>query len=113
MTPNKHCTVRLDRSKYDRLVAIAAERECTASDLIRHAVDAFLGAGQILAGSQRRLARINEFQHLALDIIIREQFPEYRDRILAETDKRLERSEERRVGKECVSTCRSRWSPYH
>src|SRR3546814_14462412 len=23
------------------------------------------------------------------------------------------RSEERRVGKECVSTCRSRWSPYH
>src|SRR3546814_12762052 len=23
------------------------------------------------------------------------------------------RSEERRVGKECVSTCRSQWSPYH
>src|SRR3546814_7581619 len=23
------------------------------------------------------------------------------------------RSEERRVGKACVSTCRSRWSPYH
>src|SRR3546814_14885732 len=26
---------------------------------------------------------------------------------------RAARSEERRVGKECVSTCRSRWSPYH
>src|SRR3546814_1790919 len=26
---------------------------------------------------------------------------------------RYNRSEERRVGKECVSTCRSRWSPYH
>src|SRR3546814_20151078 len=25
----------------------------------------------------------------------------------------FDRSEERRVGKECVSTCRSRWSPYH
>src|SRR3546814_12421979 len=25
----------------------------------------------------------------------------------------LQRSEERRVGTECVSTCRSRWSPYH
>src|SRR3546814_1804625 len=25
----------------------------------------------------------------------------------------LHRSEERRVGKECVSTCRSRWSTYH
>src|SRR3546814_19289887 len=28
-------------------------------------------------------------------------------------DKAASRSEERRVGKECVSTCRSRWSPYH
>src|SRR3546814_1985280 len=28
-------------------------------------------------------------------------------------DKSPGRSEERRVGKECVSTCRSRWSPYH
>src|SRR3546814_13977782 len=25
----------------------------------------------------------------------------------------VDRSEERRVGKACVSTCRSRWSPYH
>ena len=25
----------------------------------------------------------------------------------------LDRSEERRVGKECLSVCRSRWSPYH
>src|SRR3546814_15220158 len=29
------------------------------------------------------------------------------------TAKLVLRSEERRVGKECVSTCRSRWSPYH
>src|SRR3546814_13192862 len=28
-------------------------------------------------------------------------------------DETVLRSEERRVGKECVSTCRSRWSPYH
>src|SRR3546814_14869601 len=28
-------------------------------------------------------------------------------------DSRRGRSDERRVGKECVSTCRSRWSPYH
>src|SRR3546814_6553191 len=27
--------------------------------------------------------------------------------------KKIGRSEERRVGKECVSTCRSRWSTYH
>src|SRR3546814_2619156 len=30
-----------------------------------------------------------------------------------DTARALGRSEERRVGKECVSTCRSRWSPYH
>src|SRR3546814_9416772 len=29
------------------------------------------------------------------------------------TEEVAPRSEERRVGKECVSTCRSRWSPYH
>src|SRR3546814_13800694 len=29
------------------------------------------------------------------------------------TEPAVKRSEERRVGKECVSTCRSRWSPYH
>src|SRR3546814_12679228 len=28
-------------------------------------------------------------------------------------DRAVTRSEERRVGKECVSTCSSRWSPYH
>src|SRR3546814_18469096 len=33
-------------------------------------------------------------------------FLRFRPMILAQ------RSEERRVGKECVSTCRSRWSPY-
>src|SRR3546814_16776617 len=37
--------------------------------------------------------------------------PLFIDRIKAGRD--LGRSEERRVGKECVSTCRSRWSPYH
>src|SRR3546814_13372373 len=31
----------------------------------------------------------------------------------AQEKKAVDRSEERRVGKECVSTCRSRWSTYH
>src|SRR3546814_2370970 len=33
--------------------------------------------------------------------------------VLDEAGHEVLRSEERRVGKECVSTCRSRWSPYH
>src|SRR3546814_9850711 len=36
--------------------------------------------------------------------------PDRRSRLSAQA---ANRSEERRVGKECVSTCRSRWSPYH
>src|SRR3546814_11017273 len=32
---------------------------------------------------------------------------------LDQIESEAERSEERRVGNECVSTCRSRWSPYH
>src|SRR3546814_17767040 len=44
--------------------------------------------------------------------------PESRTLLCDHARQRLEgafgfRSEERRVGKECVSTCRSRWSPYH
>src|SRR3546814_19211702 len=38
----------------------------------------------------------------------------WRDRIASADDsENLIRSEERRVGKECVRTCRSRWTPYH
>src|SRR3546814_2798295 len=39
--------------------------------------------------------------------------PHVQARGLQKTVPHSRRSEERRVGKECVSTCRSRWSPYH
>src|SRR3546814_1657681 len=51
-----------------------------------------------------------------------EPFYKWRDDYIASEDSKSPffkqqysefRSEERRVGKECVSTCRSRWSPYH
>src|SRR3546814_19087049 len=50
-----------------------------------------------------------------------EQAPLWHDHTGTEADRRNvkselpneRRSEERRVGKECVSPCRSRWSPYH
>ena len=34
-------------------------------------------------------------------------------KLQAKTANNGNRSEERRVGKECTSWCRSRWSPYH
>src|SRR3546814_12219588 len=42
----------------------------------------------------------------------RDQNPERAARCNQPAGKPARRSEERRVGKECVSTCRSRWSPY-
>src|SRR3546814_16575481 len=51
---------------------------------------------------------------------VREFGDDAAEAVTAETDHRITeraalwlRSEERRVGKECVSTCRSRWAPYN
>ena len=45
---------------------------------------------------------------LSIGDLVKEVIAEQR-----QTIEQLERSEERRVGKECLSVCRSRWSPYH
>src|SRR3546814_2146212 len=46
---------------------------------------------------------------VAREAVLVEEFPHFEFDEVEE----LRRSEERRVGKEGVSTCRSRWSPYH
>src|SRR3546814_14828117 len=64
------------------------------------AVDRPLPAGKFLEGQPIAFARFVDGQEPAVD---------GRDALRLAAH----RSEERRVGKECVSTCRSRWSPYH
>src|SRR3546814_5215534 len=68
-----------------------------------------------------RCALVTGVQTCALPIYVLAQAPTIRldyvlffgpSSSLAPANARV-RSEERRVGKECVSTCRSRWSPYH
>lgn len=88
-THYRHYNVRLERTQWDRLSAIAREQKLSVADIIRSAIDVFLLSSNLVTASQRRLARISEFQQLALDVIIREQYPELRDRLVAETDKRL------------------------
>lgn len=88
-THYRHYDVRLERTQGDRLSAIAREQKLSVADIIRSAIDVFLLSSDLVTASQRRLARISEFQQLALDVIIREQYPELRDRLVAETDKRL------------------------
>ena len=71
------------------------------------------------AGSDRRLC---EFTKPYNPVVARMTYPDgtgyvrglYKfDTGSPDNDNFLERSEERRVGKECCGTCRSRWSPYH
>src|SRR3546814_17128025 len=50
--------------------------------------------------------------HDAEDIVHRGEIRLF-DHMIERFDLVQIRSEERRVGKECVSTCRSRWAPYH
>src|SRR3546814_1503618 len=57
--------------------------------------------GDRLQAQQAQLEQLREEQEQALSDL-KDQHAQ-----------RGDRSEERRVGKECVSTCRSRWSPYH
>src|SRR3546814_19757594 len=47
------------------------------------------------------------------DILRAERILEFRHERCLRSERGTSRSEERRVGKECVSTCRSRGSPYH
>src|SRR3546814_6632730 len=69
--------------------------------------------GELPLSVQAKLLRAlqnGEIQRLGADQTIKTDV-----RIIAATNRQLKesRSEERRVGKECVSTCRSRWSTYH
>src|SRR3546814_15876276 len=66
---------------------------------------------------------VDSFDRLSATLVTREQqlgevLDAFADasQVLADERESIEslvRSEERRVGKECVSTCRSRWSPAH
>src|SRR3546814_16157130 len=71
---------------------------------------------------ERLRPELKSVEHFILfDAPAQDGYLSYRDLIAAEDgrfawvplDERDPRSEERRVGKECVSTCRSRWVPYN
>ena len=50
---------------------------------------------------------------IILDVHVKDEQNRHFNIEMQTTYKGLARSEERRVGKECASMCRSRWSPYH
>src|SRR3546814_3023368 len=81
------CSSDLEGKDYFRLGAISVS---ASGKLLAYAVDD--------NGSERFTARI---KNLETGELLPDEIPG------------TLRSEERRVGKECVSTCRSGWSPYH
>ena len=74
---------------------------------------------------ERKLHLINQLLHTSnvkfiqqVEELLKKGFAEeYEKKLKPMSEKELieraYRSEERRVGKECTSWCRSRWSPYH
>src|SRR3546814_15274481 len=73
------------------------------------------------AAEQRRFVKcelVDEFGTAPRDMQGDKRARRMAKQVAASADRRnhradvADRSEERRVGKECVSTCRSRWSPY-
>src|SRR3546814_11975205 len=66
-----------------------------AAEFHTQLIDVFSRQGLVPTYSQKRVQTLIDHVHPSGSLLL------------------LRRSEERRVGKECVSTCRSRWSPYH
>ena len=81
-----------------------------------------LGATAQAGGKKDRRFAAEEWSENPLFDTIRQSYLAISDRLLGSVDeiqgvdgdtRQKLRSEERRVGKECQSVCRSRWSPYH
>src|SRR3546814_19919225 len=78
-----------------------------------HRADAqIITAGQLHVHGEMR-SHAEDLALNALDCRSQLRHGAYAPNGKAQAAKPLQRSEERRVGKECVSTCRSRWWPYH
>src|SRR3546814_458235 len=75
--------------------------------LVQHRVDRH-GAGM---AQQKGVALRRGAHHLLGAYVAAGSRLVFHDHV--QLDHVVQRSEERRVGKECVSTCRSRWSPYY
>ena len=118
----------------DRLLTLSPSRLCLALLLFMALATALAGAASrwvhgeaarrdaqaaIAFVDQRLDAVADELAHLSADLAIREPWLAASDcpptliAALARASLDSVRSEERRVGKECIPPCRSRWSPYH
>src|SRR3546814_12045659 len=80
-------------------------REMGIPETLAHKIALFRSQGQIVREADELFVEIGWFQVLTGQNIMPGSYHPMADQLM--------RSEERRVGKECVSTCRYRCSPYH
>src|SRR3546814_2681547 len=91
------------RRRHTRCALVTGVQTCALPILKDHVVG--------MAPRHRRAGLRDQFEQIP---VADENAGEISERIPSDGKAEdAERSEERRVGKECVSTCRSRWSPYH
>lgn len=74
-----------------QVARVANEKSCSPSEIIRRAIEQYFIGQRLLEKSEARHQRITEYSQVALDTIILEQHPEFRDRIVAETDRRMDK----------------------
>src|SRR3546814_12844878 len=92
---------------YDRVWEVGSyTKELRGAAKSKESAEGLLKAGKILGKSYGK-PYINFGEPIVLQSYADAHMPGWRTTIAED------RSEERRVGKECVSTCRSRWSPYN
>ncbi len=82
-------TVRFEPEHYSRLEQLAREQGKPVSDLVRTAIVTFLDGQPKLSVSQFRHLRVTEYMQVALDAIIRKDYPDMRETLVIETDRRM------------------------
>ncbi|MET3726049.1 MULTISPECIES: hypothetical protein [Sphingomonas] len=91
MKNSTQTSLRFDPELYARVERFAASQSRSIADVVRSACEQYLLGQKLLHDSDLRLRRVCEYGQLALDAILQENHPEFRDPILLEVDKRMER----------------------
>jgi hypothetical protein len=83
--------IRCERDHLVELKRLCLQQNRSLSDLVRSAVASFLNEQNTVADSNHRHLRVYEYMQICLDWIIQQDHPEVRDKMIAQTDQRMQR----------------------
>jgi hypothetical protein len=87
----KQKCIRFERHHLVELERLCLQQNRNLSDLVRSAVASFLSEEKTTAESNLRHLRVSEYMQICLDWIIQQDYPEVRDKMIAQTDQRIQR----------------------